>query len=68
MTNQIDTIKREVLIEQLKAEFPSLTDRELNKETIDQLIASISEVTHQEQSAIALLIERKLEYIGSKGI
>lgn len=68
MTNQIDTIKREVLIEQLKAEFPSLTDRELNKETIDQLILSISEVTHQERSAVALLIEKKLEYIGSKGI
>lgn len=68
ITQAIDNSKHHLLREELKSEYPSLRDKELNSESLESIIASLSLITHQDESTIEKIIEKKLEYISSKSI
>ncbi|HLT75264.1 MAG TPA: hypothetical protein VKZ68_09260 [Ohtaekwangia sp.] len=68
MVTTIDRNKQEALKKELKAQYPALGDKSLNSESLQNLIAEVSMLTHQDEAKVADEIKRKLEYIRSKSI
>lgn len=68
MVRELNINKQEELRKELKAEFPSLSDVELDQinASYDELVDSISVKTHRTKEEVARIVDDKLNYIYSK--
>lgn len=70
MIHTINNSTRENLKNELKNDFPNLTDNELNSmdDSVEKLISSISLKINRDEKVVAEVVKEKLEYIYSKSI
>lgn len=70
MIHSIDNNTRENLKNELRNDYPNLTEAELNKidESFENFISSVSLKIQRNESSVAEVIKEKLEYIHSKSI
>ncbi len=70
MRHAIDNNTRQNLKNELRNDFPNLTDAELNTidESFEKFISSVSLKIQRDEQATAQVIKEKLEYIHSKAI
>lgn len=60
--------KKEELKNELRTEFPNLTDAEMDtiNGSYDKLIDSISSKTNKDRNTVQRIVEEKAEYVNSK--
>lgn len=60
--------KKEELKQELKRDFPMITDAEMNtlNGSYEKLIDSISAKANRDRKAVKRIVEQKIEYINSK--
>jgi hypothetical protein len=70
MIHTINNSTRENLKNELRNDFPNLTDNELNTmdDSVEKLISSISLKINRDEKVVAEVVKEKLEYIYSKSI
>jgi hypothetical protein len=70
MIHVIDNNTRENLKNELRNQYPNLTEGELNNmdESVEKFISSVSLKIHSNEQAFAEIIKEKLEFIHSKAI
>ena len=70
MVHTINNNTRENLKNELRNDFPNLTDTDLNSmdESFEKLVANISLKINRDEKVVAEVVKEKLEYIYSKSI
>ncbi len=70
MIHTINNNTRENLKNELKNDFPNLTEKELNSidESFEKFISSISLKINRDEQAVTEVVNEKLEYLYSKSI
>ncbi|MBL7858885.1 MAG: hypothetical protein JNM57_14440 [Cyclobacteriaceae bacterium] len=70
MKTAIDMNRRENLKNELRNEFPNLSDAELNSidESFENFIESVSLKVNRDRQEVARVVEERLNYINSKAI
>lgn len=70
MVRELNVNKKEHLRNELKIEFPDLSDAELNRidSSFDELVDSISVKTQRNREEVAKIVENKLDYVHSKHV
>ena len=70
MVRDLNINKKDALMQELKMEFPNLSDNDLDAihKSFDELIESISAKSHIDRNKVEQIVEDKLEIINSKDL
>jgi len=70
MIQVLNATKKESLKNELRKDFPNLTETELNQidQSVTDLVSSISQKIQQDETEVARVIDEKIDFINSKGI
>jgi len=70
MIQVLNATKKESLKNELRKDFPNLTEVELNQidQSVTDLVSSISQKIQQNETEVARVVDEKIDFINSKGI